>query len=503
MTKLENWDLQRARRIGANVLIVGLWLWLYRPVFDYLGIIFSRDDFRTNQVMLVGVVAVIVWQLRRHGAGGSFGGAPQLFVPGLAMAMGGSGFYLLVERFLDVNTLSASLFGLASYGLLGLWMRPRRWREGLPAALLLIGTLPFGEHMETFVGYPMRILTATIVRDGLAAAGTSSVGVDTILVLENGVSHVDLPCSGVKSLWTGALFFTAATWVEGRRLNLRWLLTAVLLALMLFAANLARVAVLVIVGQVMGWELLAGMIHVPLGVLGFAAVCAAAIALLSLQPEITPGPDGGDDPHRARPAWLAPGLAVAILVMGLVYAPRPRTGLAQEAPAWELPSGLMTELEPLRPDEVAWLARDGAESAERFRFEWPAGDGDGEISGSLMLISSRTWRAQHRPERCFEVYGLALNGSRVHLVEPDFPLRFVSLGGKDGRDVASASYWFQSAERTTADYGTRMWADLTAERERWVLVTMVFDGVRDPRDADVEALYGALHDAVARNLNER
>ena len=501
MMKLKRWDLRRAARIGGNGLVLGLWLWLYRPVFAYLGVIFSRNDFRTNQVMLVGVVGLILWQMRRQGIGLTLDAAPRLFVPGLTLALGGSVLYLVVERYLDVNTLSASLFGLASYGLLGLWVGPRRWREGLPAALLLIGTLPFGDHMETFIGYPMRLLTARIVRDGLAAAGGSSVGVDTILVLENGVSHVDLPCSGVKSLWSGGLFLVAATWVDRRRLSLRWLLIALFLALMLFAVNLARVAILVVAGQVMEWELLAEMVHVPLGVLGFAAVCGVAVALLSLQPEMAQGSDGGESRGGARPVWLTPGLAMVIVAMGLVYAPRPETGLAQEPPTWELPSRLVTELEPLRPDEVAWLTRDGAESAERFRFEWPAGDGESRISGSLMLITSRTWRAQHRPERCFEVYGLALNGSRVHLVEPDFPVRFVSLGGEDGRDVASASYWFQSRERTTADYGTRIWADLAAERERWVLVTVLFDGARDPRDADVEALYGALHDAVERYLS--
>jgi len=190
----------KAARIGANALIVGLWLWLYCSVFDYLSIIFSRNDFRTNQVLLVGVIGLIAWQTHRRGAAVAFDRAPQLFAPALALALGGSALYLLTERFLDVNTLSATLFGLASYGLLGLWMRPRRWREGLPAALLLIGTLPFGAHLQTFVGYPMRILTATIVGDGLVAAGASSIGVDTILVLENGVSHIDLPCSGVKSL---------------------------------------------------------------------------------------------------------------------------------------------------------------------------------------------------------------------------------------------------------------------------------------------------------------
>ena len=74
---------------------------------------------------------------------------------------------------------------------------------------------------------------------------------------------------------------------------------------------------------------------------------------------------------------------------------------------------------------------DGAESAERWRFEWRG------LSGSMIVVTSRTWRAHHRPERCFEVYGLTLDDSRTHLVRPEFPLRFVSLG--DGKDTPSGA----------------------------------------------------------------
>ena len=494
-----------------NVAIAGLWLWLYRPVFDYLAIIFSREDFRTNQLVLVGVLVLIATRARWERVQVRLDAAPQWSLPALALALGGSALYLAVERFLDVNTLSASLFGLASYGLLGLWMRPTRWREGLPAALLLVGALPFGEHLQTFVGYPMRIVTASIVRDGLAAVGVGSIGVDTILVLENGVSQVDLPCSGVKSLWTGFLFLIAATWIERRRLNLRWLLTALAFAGLLFVANVVRVGVLVVVGQVAGWRLAAQMLHVPLGVLGFVGACAAALVLLRLEwagarmrkaPD-APGPSvGAADPAALllptldRPVWLAPALAAVILAMVLVYAPRPQTGLAEPPLAWEFPAGLVTHPMPLTPDEVGWLTRGGAESAGRQRFEWRG------LTGSLMLITSTTWRAQHRPERCFEVYGLSLEDSRTTLVAPDFPVRFVSLGD-GGRSMLSAAYWFQSASRTTDDYATRMWADLAPERERWVLVTILFDGVQDPQAADVRDLYAAVHEAVGRGLGSR
>ena len=83
---------------------------------------------------------------------------------------------------------------------------------------------------------------------------------------------------------------------------------------------------------------------------------------------------------------------------------------------------------------------------------------------------------------------------------PDFPVRFVSLGGGDGQARLSATYWFQSAGHTTDDYGTRMWADLAAEREQWVLVTILFEGEQDPGAAEVRAFYEAVHEAVGRGL---
>ncbi|MBI5301827.1 MAG: archaeosortase/exosortase family protein [Chloroflexi bacterium] len=273
---------------ARNALLMLLWLWLYRAVFDYLAIIFTREDFRTNQLALVGVIVLFAIQFRREQARPQLDASPQPNLVPLMFVIGGSLGYLLVERFLDINTISASLFGLASYGLLGLWMNSQHWRAGLPAALLVIGVLPFGEHMQTFIGYPMRILTASLVRDGLASAGVASIGVDTILILENGVSQVDLPCSGVKSLWTGALFLLAATWVERRPLTARWFVVALAFAIILFATNLARVATLVVVGQVLGSQLAAEMLHVPLGVLGFVAGCATAVVLLRwLQPNNT------------------------------------------------------------------------------------------------------------------------------------------------------------------------------------------------------------------------
>ena len=96
--------------------------------------------------------------------------------------------------------------------------------------------------------------------------------------------------------------------------------------------------------------------------------------------------------------------------------------------------------------------------------------------------------------------GLSLDDSRTYLVNPQFPIRVVSLGNGKSHNLFSAAYWFQSVDRTTDDYGTRIWADLAPQRERWVLVTILFDRARDPYAADVQALYAAVHAAVASSL---
>jgi len=126
-----NHTTQPARmvRIAANLLLFALWLWLYWPVMDYLSLIFSREDFRTNQLVLLGVLSLIAVQVRQGGIRPRLDELPRLSWAALVVALAGSVTYLLSERFLDVNTLAASCFGLASYGLLGLWMEPRRWRH--------------------------------------------------------------------------------------------------------------------------------------------------------------------------------------------------------------------------------------------------------------------------------------------------------------------------------------------------------------------------------------
>lgn len=503
--------------LGA-VLILALWLVLFKSLFPFLSVILAREDFRTNQLLLLAIFGLIArrawsaWRARVPEAGLILPWPAPRPVPLALLGVGVLGF-LIERRFFDVNMLGATLFALASYGLLGLWLAPRDWRAGLPAALMLTALLPFGDFLQTFIGYPMRIATAEIIRATLQHAGIASLGVDTILVFENGVSHIDLPCSGVKSLWTGAVFYLAATWLERKPLNGRWLLGAALFTAALFLTNLLRVSALIVSGEVLGWRLLAELMHVPLGVAGFVAACGVALLWLRRAPSSTGAPpvvDSAAQPSTAGAWRTAASVAIALLVANAAYMPRAWAVSAAHAPVGPLtyPNGLHVAPVELRQGELDWLYRDGAESVERIRFEW-RGDArsatssvTGSVTGSLILVQSSTWRAHHKPERCFENYGLRAEHEQTLLIDAGHPARFVRLAQNAGGHKHSALYWFQSADHITDDYGARLWSAFTLTPPRWVLVSVLFDNAHDENQPELHSLARALRAVVQQRLQE-
>jgi hypothetical protein len=117
-----------------------------------------------------------------------------------------------------------------------------------------------------------------------------------------------------------------------------------------------------------------------------------------------------------------------------------------------------------------------------------------------MLLTSQTWRGQHQPERCFQVFGLTIGDSNTGLVSPDFPIRHLSLSAPGVPGQVSAVYWLQSASQTTEDYGQRIWADLAPQRERWVLATVLFDNDYVSQLPELDNFLEALHDSVRSSL---
>jgi exosortase O len=144
-----------------------------------------------------------------------------------------------------------------------------------------------------------------------------------------------------------------------------------------------------------------------------------------------------------------------------------------------------------------WLSQDAPEAslqAARWRFTW------GDLQGSLLFVASDSWRAQHRPERCFTVYGLEVQESLPWMVQDDFPLRWLTLGYGKEPALYSAAYWLQSSSRITEDYAARIWDDLAPQPEPWVLVTVLFDEPVDFNSDSARELMAVLRTAVQESL---
>jgi exosortase O len=164
---------------------------------------------------------------------------------------------------------------------------------------------------------------------------------------------------------------------------------------------------------------------------------------------------------------------------------------------WQFPQELVTNEWQLSQRELTWLTSASKErgvTATRWRFDYNS------LQGSLLFVTSDTWRAQHRPERCFTVYGLEVQESLPLMVDYDFPVRWLHLGKGNDPAIYSAAYWLQTTDRITEDYAARIWDDYTLEPKPWVLVTVLFDAPVNLQDEAPLSLLTVLREIIQHSL---
>jgi exosortase O len=205
----------------------------------------------------------------------------------LLLMLGSSIFSIALQWIIDVKPVTVILFILGTYGLCGLLMESSSWQKNLPIAGLLACILPFSSQLNSGLGLPVRVLTAQVVEQLLWVLQIGAISSYDIIVLENGIAHIDVPCSGIKTLLVGTLFLLAVTWIENRKLGLKWLAVCVANLLMLVSANAARVTVLVLVTQVFQHPNHAEIIHIPLGIIGLVCACFVTWLMLQRVPKLT------------------------------------------------------------------------------------------------------------------------------------------------------------------------------------------------------------------------
>lgn len=479
----------------GTVGITLAWLTLQRQALH--GQIVALTTASLTTQVLIGAVSIllvglVLWQRRYLG----WSAVPRLTLLPVSLMLGSAISAIALSWWIHLDQIPVVLFTLGSYGLLGLFLAPVVWRRGLPMAALVALTLPFGMQFSTGLGFPVRVLTAQIVADLLSPWHLGALSSHDVIVLENGMAQVDLPCSGLKSLWTGTLFLLAATWLEGRRLGWRWLLLCGCNLALLISMNVGRVLALVLLTHGLQLPVLAQLLHIPLGVTGFVIASSVTWGLLRLIPQLdtaVPAPFRGTPlptPDRLAP-WPIQGLLVLILV-GLLWIPQPPSLAAASPQLGQLPAIPDLQTQPLRlsATEQAFFADYPGTTAQKQQFQFH------DLTGSFLLVASHDWQAHHAPELCFLGNGLRIDHTERLQVTPQFPSRWLAL--EQGHHTAI--YWFQSPQLTTDNVLRRIWQDVAHRDRTWVMASLLFDNPQSSASPVVQALITDLHTAVDRSF---
>ncbi len=496
--------LPKVKAIISTCLLIAGWTYAHNSSLQWLLESFRQAS--SFYIILVGLfVGVLVVQAvrvyrREGGEKGNYffvSAYPILRSHPLFIMFGSALGAIALQQLVDLEQLTVILFLLGSYGLFGLYLKPSLWRQGLPVASLVACLLPLSSQLSTGVGIPARILTAHAVEKLLSAWHIAAISSYDIIVLENGAAQVDVPCSGLKTLWVGTIFLLCVTWLEKRKLGARWLGVCVSNLAFLTLANTIRVLILVFVTHVLKQPQLAQMLHIPLGLIGLACACAWSWVMLQWVPKSGQTKEAivlsEFKQQSCRPTSFTVQALLIVFVMALAvtsqfYSPHEEKPLSIASLQW--PSQMASELIPLTAPEHHFFNYYPFLHPEKHRFAL------GNLSGSILLVANTTWHTYHPPEICLLALGLKVDSIKRKQLTSTVPARWLSLS--DGK--LSATYWFQSPKQTTDDFLSRLWSDITRKQKNWVLVSVLFDRYPQPDSPEIQEFATTIHNMIDHTL---
>jgi exosortase O len=373
-----------------------------------------------------------------------------------------------LARGFDAPVLGAVLVVVSGFGLLGACLPAARVRQASWLALVALLALPHRGSFDGILGWPLRVATARVASALLDVMGTPHSGAPALLVLENGVADVDVPCSGTSSFWLAAVALALLAFLRDARVARTG--AALLVAfIVLLWGNALRVAVLALLALHLDQPALARVVHEPIGALVFLAACGAALWLIG--PRGAPRTDD-DTPPPPLPLAVAVAIAGALVVSALgagIVRPAAHDD-ALELALVDVPAAFV-EL-PLTPAEESLTAARALARKHRF-------DIDG-LRGSVLVVVSRSWRAHHAPEHCLVAHGHVVTDAALLAFAPDLTARTAAVDGH-----ARLAAFFVSPTRTTPDVLERVLRDVVLRERPWASVSLLLDPLPSGEAVDV------------------
>lgn len=414
-------------------------------------------EYRSHSVLLIAFSLFLAIRTWRQGVRAE--GFRVRPAPALTFTAGIIGF-LITEIVFDIDVVSCMLAGLTIYGFSGFIMDPTKWRNSSVLVLLFFACLPLSYHFETFLGFPLRLFSAKMAGAFFSLLGNHVHSTETILLIENKTSHIDLPCSGIKSLWSITVFALSLSIAETYKVNSRWLLALVGGWLLTASANVFRIVLLVLVFNSELPEAAKQSLHAPIGLIGFIATCGATYWILRLSCQKEAPRPKQQPPLFERRSAVAAGLVLVVAIS--VKQSRITKNIAAENGR----RGQNTQDSlPLTDKEHDLFLRHGV-----VRYEKKSFDLEG-IHGTAFLVLSNSWRGHHHPEQCLQGQGLAIESAKTLVVGSGLKVRNVTIENS----THEIAYWFTSADDSTDDYSSRVWSGLAHLNKPYTMVSLYLE----------------------------
>lgn len=389
------------------------------------------------------------------------------------------------------------------YGLLGFLLTPSFWRRGFPMVGLFIATLPILERLQKFVGFPLRTFTATVVHFLLQLVGAGNVSYSTIIITENYATTIDLPCSGLNSLYFGTVIFIAVAWWLRLKLNFQTILLALGFFCLLIVCNIWRVFSLVYVYGILHLTSSGDSIHIALGVIGFAVSCIALwYGAEWIKKRDTDQPSREHIPSSS-PISSQTALILCITVVCItgvitrVLFPlqnQPSVAIQSESTQFVLPNTQVSLIPFSEKEKTLFLNKD-VTFASKYSLNID------EKKLSLLLVKSASARSYHDPELCLQGLGyIILSNHSVPLTKSAIQKLTLQTASDPGSQRGWVYYWYVSHDTVITDYSARVWNQVQHPGTPWVLVEIAGFEHDEPSEQEREKLFEEVTSEVRKQL---
>ncbi len=468
-----------------NFLLFGSFLLFFSQAIVQTWSIFTSPEFYFNGIAFLCIVFLYGGVLFKNKA--NFPErktlAPTILLIGIAFA------YTINLYEIKLSIVSPILFFIGFYALLGFFIDYTFWKKSVFVFLLLICTLPVLERLQRFLGFPIRLFTANIVSTILQFLGISNISNTTVIMTENNATNIDLPCSGVKSIYTGTLFMLTIYYLQQVRLSVKlFFITLAFFATLIFF-NTWRVFSLVYMYNTEGLQGVGDTVHVLLGIIGFIASCLLLWYMVSKFAPTIPSTSKKSMPDIQTGSIRTKQIALVVLLflfcMNTVFIKnQPIQAVVKENHTFALQT-IPIVYEPFSKREAGYFETNEVIFGKKF-----VGKTENGIPFTLLVVSSKSARTHHDPEICLQGLGYTINDSKVVQVAP---LLIRSLRVNDNSQVV---YWFVGKDKNILDYSERVWEEIRHPNNTWVLVEIAFDKSVDLNSRDIKTLIFEVNTAV-------